>query len=155
MPNIVLTRIDNRLVHGQVGVTWTKTIGANLLLVANDEAAQDKLQQQLMAVTAKSSGVGIRFFTIDKTAAIIDRAAPSQKIFIVCKTPQDVRRLVDKGVPLKEVNVGNMHFSEGKRQITKKVYVDDQDMDDLKYVSSKGIHVYIQDVPGDTKTEIE
>lgn len=155
MPNIVLTRIDNRLVHGQVGVTWTKTIGANLLLVANDEAAQDKLQQQLMAVTAKSSGVGIRFFTIDKTAAIIDRAAPSQKIFIVCKTPQDVRRLVDKGVPLKEVNVGNMHFSEGKRQITKKVYVDDQDMDDLKYVSSKGVHVYIQDVPGDTKTEIE
>lgn len=155
MPNIVLTRIDNRLVHGQVGVTWTKTIGANLLLVANDETAQDKLQQQLMAVTAKSSGVGIRFFTIDKTAAIIDRAAPSQKIFIVCKTPQDVRRLVDKGVPLKEVNVGNMHFSEGKRQITKKVYVDDQDMDDLKYVSSKGVHVYIQDVPGDTKTEIE
>lgn len=155
MPNIVLTRIDNRLVHGQVGVTWTKTIGANLLLVANDEAAQDKLQQQLMAVTAKSSGVGIRFFTIDKTAAIIDRAAPSQKIFIVCKTPQDVRRLVDKGVPLKEVNVGNMHFSEGKRQITKKVYVDDQDMDDLKYVAAKGVHVYIQDVPGDTKTEIE
>lgn len=155
MPNIVLTRIDNRLVHGQVGVTWTKTIGANLLLVANDEAAQDKLQQQLMAVTAKSSGVGIRFFTIDKTAAIIDRAAPSQKIFIVCKTPQDVRRLVDKGVLLKEVNVGNMHFSEGKRQITKKVYVDDQDMDDLKYVASKGVHVYIQDVPGDTKTEIE
>lgn len=155
MPNIVLTRIDNRLVHGQVGVTWTKTIGANLLLVANDEAAQDKLQQQLMAVTAKSSGVGIRFFTIDKTAAIIDRAAPSQKIFIVCKTPQDVRRLVDKGVPLKEVNVGNMHFLEGKRQITKKVYADDQDMDDLKYVASKGVHVYIQDVPGDTKTEIE
>lgn len=155
MPNIVLTRIDNRLVHGQVGVTWTKTIGANLLLVANDEAAQDKLQQQLMAATAKSSGVGIRFFTIDKTAAIIDRAAPSQKIFIVCKNPQDVRRLVDKGVPLKEVNVGNMHFSEGKRQITKKVYVDDQDMDDLKYVASKGVHVYIQDVPGDTKTEIE
>ena len=29
-PNILLTRIDNRLVHGQVGVTWTSTIGANL-----------------------------------------------------------------------------------------------------------------------------
>ena len=53
MPNILLTRIDNRLVHGQVGVTWTKTIGANLLLVANDEASQDKIQQQLMSVTAK------------------------------------------------------------------------------------------------------
>ena len=147
MPNILLTRIDNRLVHGQVGVTWTKTIGANLLLVANDEASQDKIQQQLMSVTAKSSGVGIRFFSIG-------RAAPNQKIFIVAKTPQDVRTLIDKGVPIKEVNVGNMHFSEGKHQLTKKVYVDDQDMEDLKYISSKGVHVYIQDVPGDVKTEI-
>ena len=55
MPNILLTRIDNRLVHGQVGVTWTKTIGANLLLVANDETSQDKIQHQLISVTAKSS----------------------------------------------------------------------------------------------------
>ena len=151
MPNILLTRIDNRLVHGQVGVTWTKTLGANLLVVANDEAAEDKIQQQLMSVTAKSSGVGIRFFSIDKTAAIIDRAAPSQKIFLICKTPQDVRRLIDKGVELKEVNVGNMHFSEGKRQSTKKVYVDDQDYADLKYIASKGVNLYIQDVPGDSK----
>lgn len=154
MPNILLTRIDNRLVHGQVGVTWTKTIGANLLLVANDETSQDKIQQQLMSVTAKSSGVGIRFFSLEKTAAIIGRAAPNQKIFIVAKTPQDVRTLIDKGVPIKEVNVGNMHFSEGKHQLTKKVYVDDQDMEDLKYISSKGVHVYIQDVPGDVKIEI-
>ena len=47
MPNILLTRIDNRLVHGQVGVTWTKTIGANLIVVADDAVAQDKMQQSL------------------------------------------------------------------------------------------------------------
>lgn len=61
MPNILLTRIDNRLVHGQVGVTWTKTIGANLLVVADDETAQDELTQRLMTVTAKSSGVEFVF----------------------------------------------------------------------------------------------
>lgn len=155
MPNILLTRIDNRLVHGQVGVTWTTTLGANLLVVADDETAQDKLTQQLMSVTAKSSGVGIRFFSIEKTAAIIDKAAPSQKIFLICRTPKDVRRLVDLGVKLHEVNVGNMHYSEGKHQLTPKVYVDDQDMEDLKYLASKGIDVYAQDVPGDAKTEIK
>lgn len=155
MPNILLTRIDNRLVHGQVGVTWVKTIGANLLLVANDEASQDPIQQQLMSVTAKSSGVGIRFFTLEKTAAIIDKAAPNQKIFIICKTPADVRTLVEAGVGIREVNVGNMHFSEGKHPLTKKVYVDDQDMEDLRFLASKGIDVYAQDVPGDPKTKIE
>lgn len=152
MPNILLTRIDNRLVHGQVGVVWTKTIGANLIVVADDAAAQDKLQQSLMSVTAKSSGAGIRFFSIEQTAAIIGNAAPEQKIFIVCKTPKDVRRLVDLGVELKDVNVGNMHYSDGKRAITKKVYVDDDDMADLNYLASKGINVYAQDVPGDSKT---
>ncbi len=155
MPNILLTRIDNRLVHGQVGVTWTKTIGANLLLVADDDAAKDELQQRLMAVTAKSSGCGIRFFTIEKTAAIINKAAPNQKIFIIVRTPHDARRLVEAGVDLKEINVGNMHFSEGKRAITKKVYVDDKDMEDLHFLASKGLDVYAQDVPGDPKTKIE
>lgn len=154
MPNILLTRIDNRLVHGQVGVTWTKTIGANLIVVADDVVSEDKMQQSLMTVTAKSSGCGVRFFSIEKTAAIIGNAAPEQKIFIVCRTPHDVRRLVELGVELKDVNVGNMHFSEGKRQLSKKVYVDDKDMEDLKFLASKGLNVYIQDVPGDTKQTI-
>ena len=154
MPNILLTRIDNRLVHGQVGVTWTKTIGANLIVVADDAVAQDKMQQSLMTVTAKSSGAGVRFFSVEKTAATIGNAAPEQKIFIVCKTPKEVRRLVELGVELKDINVGNMHFSEGKRPLSKKVYVDDADMEDLQFLAAKGLNVYIQDVPGDSKITI-
>jgi len=151
VPNILLTRIDNRLVHGQVGVTWVKSLGANLIVVVDDEVANDPLQQQLMKMTAEMAGVGIRFFTIEHTINIIHKASPSQKIFIVCKTPQVVRKLVDGGVPIKEVNVGNMHFSPGKKQLSKKVYVDDNDLEDLHYISSKGVEVYIQDTPDDKK----
>lgn len=154
-PNILLTRIDNRLVHGQVGVTWTTTLGANLLVVVDDSAANDKIQQQLMIMTAESSGVGIRFFTIEKTIQVINKAAPSQKIILVCRTPETVRRLIDGGIILKEVNVGNMHFSDGKRQINRKVFVDDKDIEDLKYIESKGVDVYIQDTPGDLKSKIK
>ena len=88
MPNIILTRIDNRLVHGQVGVTWTKTIGANLLLVANDEASQDKLQQQLMSVTAKSSGAGIRFFDIAKQQQSLEMPHRIRKSLLFVKLLQ-------------------------------------------------------------------
>ncbi|MEA4875433.1 PTS galactosamine transporter subunit IIB [Anaerorhabdus sp.] len=153
--NILLTRIDNRLVHGQVGVTWTKTIGANLIVVCDEEAANDQLQQQLMTFTAKSSGVGIRFFTVDFTAQVIDNASPDQKIFLVVKTPATVRALIEKGVHLKDINVGNMHFSNGKRALTKKVYVDDQDMADLKFAAEHGSNVYCQDVPGDSIEKIQ
>ena len=152
--NILLTRIDNRLVHGQVGVTWTSSLGANLLVVVDDAAANDKLQQQLMTMTAENAGVGIRFFTVDHTIDIIHKASPNQKIFIVCKTPEVVKKLVDGDVPIKEVNIGNMHFSEGKEQLSKKVYVDQKDRDDIKYLESKGIDVYIQDVPGDKKLKV-
>ena len=131
------------------------TLGANLILVADDEVAENELMQQLMAATAKSSGASVRFFTIQKTIDVIHKAADRQKIFIVCKTPKDVRKLIEGGVPIQEVNVGNMHFSQGKRQISKKVYVDDADMDDLKAIRDAGVEIYIQDVPGDIKERIK
>ncbi|MCN2296585.1 PTS N-acetylgalactosamine transporter subunit IIB [Escherichia coli] len=153
-PNILLTRIDNRLVHGQVGVTWTSTIGANLLVVVDDVVANDDIQQKLMGITAETYGFGIHFFTIEKTINVIGKAAPHQKIFLICRTPQTVRKLVEGGIDLKDVNVGNMHFSEGKKQISSKVYVDDQDLTDLRYIKQRGVNVFIQDVPGDQKEQI-
>ena len=142
-PNILLTRIDNRLIHGQVGVTWTRTLGANLIVVADDETASDKVVQEIMSMTLQTSGVGVRFWTVDKTISTIHKAAPRQKIFIV-----------EGGVPIHELNVGNMHFSEGKRAITKKVYVDDSDLADFKAIEEAGVDVYIQDVPGAVKERI-
>lgn len=155
VPNILLARIDNRLVHGQVGVTWTTSLGANLIVVVDDLVANEPLQQQLMAVTAEASGAGVRFFTVEHTINVIHKASPTQKIFIVCKTPEEIRKLIDGGIPIKDVNVGNMHFSSGKRQISKKVYVDDKDLADLNYIKAKGINIFIQDVPGDMKEDIK
>lgn len=154
IPNILLTRIDNRLVHGQVGVTWTSTIGANLLIVVDDEVAKDDIQQKLMGITADTYGFGIRFFSIEKTIAIIAKAAPYQKIFLICRNPAIVRKLIEGGVPLKDVNVGNMHFSEGKKQISSKVYVNDGDLEDLRFIKRSGVNIFIQDVPGDAKESI-
>lgn len=153
--NIVFTRIDNRLVHGQVGVTWTKAVNANLLLVANDEAASDPLMQKLMSTTAESSGAGIRFFTLQHTIDIISKAADRQHIFIVVKTPQDCEKLIAGGVPIKTVNVGNMHFAQGKMEITKKVYVDADDKKALLDIAHKGVDIYIQDYPGEKKTTVD
>lgn len=151
MPNILLTRIDNRLVHGQVGVTWVSSVGANLLVVADDAVSKDTLQQQLMGITAKSSGIDIRFFSIQKTIDIIHKASSKQKIFLIVRTPQDVVRLLEGNVPITKVNVGNMHFSEGKRKISSKVYVDDHDLEQFKKIKEFGIELYIQDVPDSEK----
>lgn len=148
-PNILMTRIDNRLVHGQVGVTWTNTLGANLLLVANDDAAQDPVQQNLMDMVV-ADGIQTRYFTLQKTIDIIAKAASHQKIFIVCKTPQDVLTLVKGGVPITFVNVGNMHFSAGKKQIHKTVSVDDADISAFNQLAQLGVKCEVRRVPDES-----
>ena len=146
MPNIVLTRIDNRLIHGQVATQWTKTIGANLLLVANDEVAGNKMRQQLMNMAAPA-GVATRYFTLQKTIDIIDKAADRQLIFIIAENPEDVLTLVKGGVPIKKLNIGNMHMSEGKRQVATSVAVDDKDVAAFKELQELGVELSIQRVP--------
>ena len=116
MPNIVLTRIDNRLIHGQVATMWSSSVGANLLLVANDEVCTNEFRQGLMDMAAPSFAQ-TRYFSIEKTINIIHKASDYQYIAIICETPQDVVRLVEGGVPIKKVNIGNMHMAEGKRQV--------------------------------------
>ena len=85
-PNILLTRIDNRLVHGQVATQWNSTLGSNLILVANDDVASNTMRQNLMKMAAPA-GVATRFFSLQKTIDVIGKASPRQKIFIVAETP--------------------------------------------------------------------
>ena len=150
-PDIVLARIDNRLVHGQVGNSWVGASGANLIVVA----ANDAMQKSLMKMTADSSGVGIRFFTLQKTIDVIAKASPRQHIFLVVKTPQDMRTLIDGGVPIHEVNVGNMHEQPGKKKYCEAhVYVDDEDIADFDAMKAKGVNFYIQVLPNSRKYDI-
>lgn len=146
MPNIMLTRIDNRLIHGQVATQWNSSIGANLILVANDKVANDKMRQGLMDMAAPN-GVATRYFTLEKTINIIEKAADRQKIFIICETPEDVLTLVEGGVPIDKVNIGNMHMSEGKRQVATSVAVDDADVEAFKKLQEKGVELEIRRVP--------
>lgn len=154
MPNIVLTRIDNRLLHGQVATQWTKAIGANLILVANDEVSQNKMRQGLMDMAAPT-GVATRYWTIQKTIDTIHKAADRQLIFLICENPTDVLKLVEGGVPINKVNIGNMHMAEGKRQVAGTVAVDDKDVEAFKALRDKGVELEIRKVPTESKESID
>lgn len=124
-PNIVAFRIDERLIHGQ-GQLWIKALGANTVIVADDGASEDPMQQMLMkAVVPKT--IAMRFFSVQYTCDVIMKASPKQTIFIVCKTPADALRLVKGGVPVKEINVGNIHRAPGKEEISKYIALGEDD----------------------------
>ncbi|WP_418964985.1 PTS N-acetylgalactosamine transporter subunit IIB [Cetobacterium sp.] len=152
-PNIVLVRIDNRLIHGQVATAWAQHSGANLLLVPNDDVAQNPTRQSLMNLAAPKDAQ-TRYFSIQKTIDIIHKAAPRQLIAIIAETPQDILKLVEGGVPIKRVNIGNMHMAEGKKQISKAVCVDENDIQTFKKLADMGVELEIQRVPTEGKENI-
>ena len=82
MPNIVLSRIDERLVHGQVGVQWVGFADANIVVVVNDEVAEDNIQQSLMEMVL-ADGIAIRFWTVQKTIDTIHKASDLSTVKLV------------------------------------------------------------------------
>lgn len=154
MPDIVLTRIDNRLIHGQVATQWSGSVGANLLLVANDAVAGNSLRQGLMDMAAPSYAQ-TRYWTLDKTISTIHKASPKQHIFLICETPEDVLKLVEGGVPIKKVNIGNMHMAEGKRQVATSVAVNDEDVAAFRKLRDLGVELEIRRVPQEKAEDIE
>ncbi|MFU0789272.1 PTS N-acetylgalactosamine transporter subunit IIB [Cerasibacillus sp. JNUCC 74] len=147
-PNILLTRIDNRLIHGQVGVTWVNHLGANLVLVANDKAAKDKVQQSLMDMVLPDV-IQARYFSLQKTIDVIHKASPRQKIFLVVKDVHDALTLKEGGVPIDHINIGNMHYEEGKKQISATVSVDEKDIEAFKRLDELGVTLDVRGVPNE------
>lgn len=153
MPNIVYTRIDERGLHGQVAVGHGPHSGCNLILFANDAVAQDPAQQALAKMSAGEFDT--RFFSLQKTIDIIHKAADHQKIFILVRTPQDALTLVKGGVPIKKINIGNMHYKEGKEQVHATVSLDDEDKNTFRELVHLGVFCTIQRNPSDTPINIE
>lgn len=133
--NIKAIRLDERLIHGQ-GRLWISNLGVNLVIVANDKVAKSHIQQELMSSLMPDS-VGIRFFTLQETIDKIYKASPRQTIFIIVKSAEDVLKLAEGGVPIKELNVGNIHMKEGKKRLTNFIAVDEKDLNALKTLHEK------------------
>ena len=133
--NIVMTRVDERLIHGQ-GQMWIKSLNCNTVIVANDAASTDSFQQSLMKTVVPAS-VAMRFFSIDKVIEVIHKANSEQKIFIVIKNLQDALKLVEGGVPITELNIGNIHNCEGKQHITRSIFLGAEDKACIKVLHEK------------------
>ena len=134
------------LIHSQIAVTWSHYIGCNLLLVANDGIYDDSVRQSLMDM-AVPPGMATRYLSIQQTIERVHKAEPEQQIVLIIESPEDAVHLARGGVPFTEVNVGNMHFSEGKQQIHKTVSVDKDDIAAFKDLAEMGIECSIQTVP--------
>lgn len=154
-PNLVWVRVDERLIHGQ-GQLWIKSLNCNLVLCVNDAASQNDFQQQLMNVCIPS-GIGVRYFSVEKTINVIHKASPTQSIFMCVQTIKDLLTLVEGGVKISEVNLGNIHNGPNKEKITRAIYLSNEEKDMLRKLVSLGVKFNTKTSPGgfDTAKDVD
>lgn len=147
---IIATRIDGRLVHGQVANLWTTKLQASRIMVVDDKVSESAIEKSGLRMAAPAS---VRLSVLPvKTAAnhILAHKYDSQKVFIVAKTPAPLLELVKLGVPIKEINVGNMSQTDETRSITRSVNVVDEDVKNFEELDKLGVKLINQMAPGDT-----
>lgn len=147
--NIVNTRIDERLIHGQVAGIWSTSLDTQRIIVANDEAASDPLQKSSLRMAAPTS-MRLSVLPIAEAAENICAGKyGKQRLFLLFKNPADVLRFIEAGGPIDTVNVGNMSYKEGAREVTKSIQVLENEESIFESIASKGINVTAQLVPND------
>ncbi|MDU6233075.1 MAG: PTS mannose/fructose/sorbose transporter subunit IIAB [Enterococcus faecalis] len=147
--NIVNTRIDERLIHGQVAGIWSTSLSTQRIIVANDEAATDPLQKSSLRMAAPSS-MRLSVLGVEAAAKNIQSGKyGKQRLFLLFKNPKDVLRFIEAQGPIKTVNVGNMSYKEGAREVTKSIQVLPEEEQIFEIIASKGVTVTAQLVPND------
>ena len=142
-----LVRFDDRLIHGQVVIGWTRSRGITTILAVDDKTANDKFQMQLMKM-ATPPGVKPVFLTLaDAIEKIKAGEYENNKYMILAKGPKLINELVDNGIDIKEVNVGNQRSGDGKKKLLNFVYSTDEEISEWKKLSGKGVKLYGQTLP--------
>ncbi len=97
-------RIDNRMIHGQVAVGWQKYIDAKAIIVVNDDVAKDPIQKMALPLAARGSKVLV--VSVDD-AVQYEKDHPDETLFMIAKFPSDALRILEAGVKVETLNVGN------------------------------------------------
>ncbi len=152
---LVLTRIDCRLVHGQVVETWLPHTKADSLVVANDALAENPFLRSVMEL-AVPPGVRMHFCRLDAAAAVLsDADRDGERTILLVASAEDAVTLRKGGVRFDRVNIGNLHFAEGKVEISPSVFFAPGDFEALRWLRTHGVSVCVKGTPFETGTSFE
>ena len=152
---IVHLRLDERLIHGQVATYWSRTLSVTRIMVIGDEIVQDAIGREALK-TVVPVGVKLSILTVDNACKKLNAGNyEGQRVFIVVNKPETILRMIENGVKLKEVNIGNMGMKEGRETVKKSVYCTPEEKQKILAIEEKGIPVYAQMIPNDEKKKFK
>jgi mannose/fructose/N-acetylgalactosamine-specific phosphotransferase system component IIB len=144
---ILLYRIDERLIHGQVVVGWGNSLKLDRIVLANDDVATNPWERELYLACVPPE-IKASIYSVDEVINLIfqERFKKEETILLV-DSPFDILRMVEKGVQTDWVNVGGLHSRKGRRKVLPYLYLSTEEISVFKKLFLLGIRCECRDVP--------
>ncbi len=152
---IKLLRLDERLIHGQVAIKWSRHLDIDRILVLNDEAANNDLIKKSLLMAAPQN-VKVAITTMEEGLELLnDPRAESLKILVLVKTPGEILKILNSVQGIKTVNIGNYgriaprESAAIRKTYRAHLYLYDSEIDVMKQILETGVECVYQTTPED------
>ena len=155
---ITMARVDDRLIHGQVAVKWSKELNISRIIVASDSIAKNAVQVAALKGAAPS-GVKAAILPIEKAQGILnDPRSKDMRILLVSNDPRDILAVLNGIEERPVLNVANFGRINGpigdKQKVSESVYLTEDDKVVLKEISGMGVEIIHQPVPENDRKDL-
>lgn len=151
--NLLLARIDDRLIHGQVMTAWMKVKPAKRIIVIDDKVANDSFMIDVIQLAAPT-GVKVDVLSCEKAIENISLGLNVPTI-LLAKGPDTYKKLINAGLDISEINVGGMGMTSERRTLYKNIAASDEERNIFKEFLDKNIEVKIQIIPSNNAIEMK
>lgn len=154
--SIVLYRVDERLIHGQVIVGWGSALHPDEIVVVDDDLAVSAWEQELYAMGLPEE-LTARFESVAGARDYLARwRAGDARVLLLTRNVETMRRLAEAGALRgEEVNIGGIHYAPGRTQVLPYVYLSPGEIADMNILETEGVRVSARDLPGERRVDLK
>ena len=152
---IVLLRIDERLIHGQVVIGWANQLRPDRYVVVDDDLAKSRWEQDLYRLGA--GGLDANFVpTAEARSRLAEWRQAPERTILLTRDVGTMRRLAEGGALEGEaVVVGGVHHAPGRKEALTYVHLTEGEMRDLESIAAGGIDVFARDLPDAPRVDLD
>ena len=153
---IVLFRVDERLIHGQVVVGWGGPLHADRIVVVDDELAASPWEQELYCLGVPAE-IEARFTSVAEARASVPAwKADAHRTIVLVRDVATAGQVAEGGVLAgEEVNLGGIHFAEGRARILPYLHLRQEEKDELRRIAATGAQVAARDLPAGKRVPLD
>ncbi len=150
---ILLLRVDHRLLHGQVAVSWCQGMGANCVFCVGDHVANDPVWKTTLKL-GKPAGCKLVIKDMDHAVEAINSGVTDKyRMIVSVQTIAEAKELADRCPVVTSINLGNTKASPTTREVSRQVFLEPEEEAMIRELVDRGVEVEIRPLADDPKVD--